>query len=189
MATNNPFLDLRMRAGDVQRSVNWYQTQVRNLGRVQGSVTRMLSADTQHLTSNYQPGRLYLFKYDAKHKDTLPYWDAMPLVFPFRKVQGGFYGINLHYLPYGLRFALMGNLLDLAQGDENKRLLLSWQFLNKSSKFSGVNACVKHYLHDHVQSNFLNIPQDQWLAASMMPIEQFQNADKSTVFRHSRKNI
>jgi hypothetical protein len=189
MATNNPFLDLRMRAGDQQRSVNWYQTQIRSLGRVQGSVTRMLSADTTHLTSNYQPGRLYLFQYDAKHKDTLPYWDALPLVFPFRKVKGGFYGINLHYLPYGLRFALMGNLLALATGDENRRLMLSWQLLNQSSKFSGVSACVKHYLTDHVQSRFLNIPPDQWLAASMLPIEQFQNASKDAVFRASRKSI
>jgi hypothetical protein len=83
----------------------------------------------------------------------------------------------------------MGNLLKLAQGNENQRLMLSWQFLNQSSKFSGVSACVKHYLHDHVHSNFLNIPADQWLAASMLPIEQFQNADKSKVFRDSRKSI
>jgi hypothetical protein len=189
MASNNPFLDLRVKAGDVQRSVNWYQAQIRSLRNIKPSVNRLLAADTQHLTTNYLPGRLYLFQYDAKHKDTLPYWDALPLVFPFRKVQGGFYGINLHYLPYGLRFTLMSNLLSMTAESEDRRMKLSWQFLTASSKFRGVDACVKHYLHDHVQSRFLNIPPDQWLAASMLPIEQFQNSSKEAVFRASRKSI
>lgn len=193
MATNynNPFVDVRLKAGDVQRSQQWYQTQIRQLSKVNNTVDRLLSSDTQHLTSRILPGRLYLFQYDAKHKDTLPYWDAMPLVFPFKKVKDGFLGINLHYLPYGLRFKLMGNLLDLTKhtNDENTQLSLSWQFLNASSKFTGVNACVKHYLSSQLQSRFLNIPSDQWLAASMMPLEQFQNANKDAVWRQSRKII
>jgi hypothetical protein len=193
MATKlpNPFASVSMKAGDAERSQRWYQAQVNNLKNLQPSVTRMLNSDTQHLTSRLVPGRLYLFQYKALHAKTLPYWDALPLVFPFKKLNDGFLGINLHYLPYALRFKLMGNLLDLVQNTDNEdsQMMLSWQFLNASSKFEGVNVCVKHYLKSQLQSRFLNIPPQEWLAASMMPIEQFQNANKEAVWRQSRKMI
>ena len=193
MATkiNNPFQDVQMRAGDVQRSVNWYQAQVRNVRNIPASVNRLLAQDTQHLTSRLVPGRLYLFQYDALHADTLPYWDAMPLVFPFRKLPDGFLGLNLHYLPYGLRFKLMGALLDLTVNTPgaDHSMVASYNMLSSSSRYPGVNVCVKHYLKNQLRSNFLNIPPDQWLAASMMPLEQFQGATKDTVWRKSRKAI
>jgi hypothetical protein len=193
MATkiNNPFQNIQVRAGDVQRSVNWYQAQIRAVRNIPTSVNRLMKQDTEHLTNIIQPGRLYLFQYDAKHKATLPYWDAMPLVFPFRKMKDGFMGINLHYLPYGYRFKLMGALLDLAADttDPDTQLQLSWRLLNSSSRYTGVQACVKHYLKNHLRSNFLNIPTTQWLAASMMPLEQFQGADKAAVWRQTRKLI
>jgi hypothetical protein len=186
----NPFKDLVVRAGDVDRSVNWYRNQVQTLQKLNRSVNTMLSNSSQ-LRSRLYPGGLYLFHYDAKHKDTLPYWDSMPLVFPFRSVQDGFYGLNLHYLPYGVRFKLMGALLEVTHHttDPKMRMQISWNILNSGAKFPGVGACVKHYLADHVQSRFLDIPHEQWLAASMMPIEQFQGANKEAVWRQSRKYI
>jgi hypothetical protein len=193
MATkpNNPFQDVQMRAGDVQRSVNWYQAQVRSIRNIPASVNRLMSQDTQHLTTRLTPGRLYLFQYDALHADTLPYWDAMPLVFPFRKMPDGFLGLNLHYLPYGLRFKLMGALLDLTVNTPgaDHAMVASYNMLSSSSRYPGVRACVKHYLKNQLRSSFLNIPADQWLAASMMPLEQFQGATKDTVWRQSRKVI
>jgi hypothetical protein len=189
MATTNPFQNVSVKAGDAQRSINWYRTQVNQLRNVSGSVNSMLSGKAGNLRSRINPGELYLFQYDAKHKNDLPYWDAMPLVLPFSTVAGGFLGINLHYLPYGLRFKLMGALLDVKNktADENKQQLFSWQLLNSGAKFPGVQACVKHYLTGHLRSRFLLIPSDDWLSASMMPLEQFQNASKEAVWRQSRK--
>ena len=54
-------------------------------------------------------GQMYMFQYDPKYKDVLPYYDRFPLVIPFEQTrrvgiaQGdGFYGLNLHYLPLRL---------------------------------------------------------------------------------------
>ena len=44
-------------------------------------------------------GKMYMFFYDAKYKDTLPFFDIFPLVFPIEFYSEGFLGINLHYLP------------------------------------------------------------------------------------------
>jgi len=118
----------------------------------------------------------------------LPYYDTMPLVLPFAWAPGGFLGINLHYLPYGMRFKLMSALLELVTDvtDPKSRARVSWQILNNASRYPGVGACVKHYLGTQIRSKFLNIPNDQWVAASMMPLEQFKGSSKEHVFAQSR---
>ena len=186
----NPFDQLRIKPSDVKNSINWYTRQVSNLKDLQQGVGTALRSGSQ-LTTNLEIGKLYLFKYDPKHKQTLPYYDTLPLVLPFASAQGGFLGLNLHYLPYGWRFKLMGALLDLvgSEPDPKRQAAISWKILSNSSKFPGVSPCVKHYLTAHVQTRFLTIPNDQWLAAAMMPIEQFQGSNKTAIFADSRRMI
>lgn len=183
----NPFTQLRVDPASVRKSQAWYRHQVNQLGNLRRGVSTALKDGGDHFT----PGGMYLFRYDPKHKDTLPYYDTLPLVLPFSPAPGGFLGINLHYLPYGLRFKLMGALLDLVIDidDPKSRAQVSWQILNASSKYHGVSVCVKHYLTAHVRSPFLEIPNDQWLAAAMMPIEQFEGKTKEQVYRESRRML
>lgn len=186
----NPFDQLRVNATNVRQSINWYTRQIQGLRDLQRGVNSAL-AQSSELKSSITPGELYIFRYDPKFKNELPYYDTMPLVLPFATAPGGFLGLNLHYLPYGWRFKLMGALLDLVANEKDgvRRAQVSWKILNQSSKFPGVSPCVKHYLTAHVKTKFLNIPADQWLAASMMPIEQFQGATKTAVFADSRRMI
>ena len=44
-----------------------------------------------------KPGTLSIFRYGAKYKKTLPYWDRNPLCYIFGASGGAFYGLNLHY--------------------------------------------------------------------------------------------
>lgn len=181
----NPFEKIRLKAGDTQRSVQWYQTQVKQLGSVRPN---KLMSDTPQLVNTIQPGKMYMFFYDAKWKDKLPYFDMFPLVLPFKKVPGGFLGLNLHYLPYMARFKLLGMLSEYASDDkmnEDTRLLLSWKLLNSSSRLNMIKPCVKKYLAEQLQSRFLQINYPDWITASQLPVERF-TADKNQVWRDSR---
>lgn len=191
MANKNPFDDLRIRPGDFQRSQRWYREQVKNLVNAHGRMSRVLKNDAYNLDTTITPGQLYLFHYDPKHKDTLPYYDTMPLVFPFAKTPDGFLALNLHYLPHAMRFKLMGALLELNMSMTSKQRAaqLSWGLLNQASKYPGVQACVKRYLSSHVKTRFMRIHQDQWLAASMMPLEKFVGASSNQVYNDSRRKI
>lgn len=173
---------------DSKKSVEWYRRQVSGLG---ASPTKLMS-NTKKLTTRVLPGKMYMFFYDAKFKDVLPYWDKFPLVLPFRKVPDGFYGINLHYLPYGARFKILNVLNQIAEStgvDENKRLLLNWRILNSSSSLDPIKSCVKHYLEDYVQSRFLEVNYQDWVTAAMLPVEQFTGASKNKVWQDTRKYI
>jgi hypothetical protein len=184
---DNIFQQVNMNAGDARKSYQWYRDQVRNLG---SNLSGVQLIRNEKLSSRIVPGNMYLFMYDPKYKETLPYYDAVPLVLPFRTVPGGFLGINLHYLPYLARFRLLGDLSKLTTDKkitEKTRIEISWQILNSSSKYLAATACVKHYLNDHLRSRFLKINYSDWITASMLPVENFHKAKKENIWRDVRK--
>ena len=134
-------------------------------------------------------GRLYLFQYDAKWKDILPYWDVWPLIFPFDYATDGFYGINLHYLPPNDRISLMLRLIKSAGAarkmDENYRLKLSYQII---TGFKPARPCIKRYLFNHVQgAGFYGIGGNDWSYAASLPLQKFKGAGTGTVWGDSKK--
>ena len=56
-------------------------------------------------------GKMYFFWYDPKNKNTLPMYDRFPLVFPIERYPDGFLGLNLHYLSFGERSALLNTMM------------------------------------------------------------------------------
>ena len=180
------FTNVSMKAGDAKKSYQWYRDQVRRLGpNVSGS--QLLGQ--KQLTNRIVPGEMYLFMYDPKHKDTLPYYDVMPLVLPFSQVADGFLGINLHYLPYLARFNLLRDLskLNTRPIDEKTKIDLSWRLLNASAKYQPATACVKHYLSNHIRTRFLKIIVSDWITAALLPVENFKNAKKEKVWQDTKQ--
>ena len=184
MATS--FTTLQTNPREVDKAVQWYQAQIKQLGTLN---PQNIMKERERLTTRILPGKMYLFFYDPKHKDTLPYYDRFPLVLPFRKMPDGFIGLNLHYLPYLARFKLLGYLADYLNNDkldETSKLQISWKILNSSSRLSPMNACVKRYLADHVESKFYDVPVNSWITAALLPVERFVGANKSAIWRDSR---
>ena len=169
------------------KSQTWFQQQTAALARKRIDHKRLFSQEK--VTSNIVAGKLYMFLYDAKHKDTLPYFDRFPLVFPYQKVEGGFMGLNMHYLPYYFRVQLMTRLMQYSSSktlDENTKIRYSWALIAGVSKFELAEACIKHYLTDHVRSMFIEIPGDNWHTAMMLPVEKF-TVNKTRVWGDSLK--
>ena len=196
-------LDEGVRAGQVPgRTVsarNWFRNLARQSTGVQPN-TILKTAPKVQLTRVPQVGFMYHFFYDPKHKETLPYYDRFPLVFPFKRgftrqraiQEGSFLGINLHYLPPQLRARLMDGLYTISTDktfDENTRIRLSYNILNKASKFRFFKPCVKRYLVNRVRSRFVKINADQWDTALFLPTERFRKKSKSAVYKLSRKMI
>jgi len=186
MVNKNPFETIRINAAGQEKSYQWYKQQVANLGKIT-SVNEVLK-DTPLVTS-IMPGEMYLFYYDPKHKDTLPYYDRLPLVLPFRKVPGGFYGINLHYLPYMMRFKILQLLSDYTVNNNgDTRIRLSWKLLESTSRLGPAKFAVKHYLNSQIRSKFYKIQYNDWITASQLPVEKFVGEQKTNVWREAQKD-
>lgn len=168
----------------------WFRNTAKNYGTV--NERKLLKSDPDRLTARPRVGEMYMFTYDAKHKAKLPYYDKFPLIFPYKKVKGGFMGINLHYLPHAYRAELMDALYDLSSNkkyDETTRLRLNYNVLNSASKFENFKPCVKHYLTSQLRSRFLYIYPSEWDVALFLPTERFQGARKTTVWADSKRKI
>ena len=156
----NPFQRLRAKAGDGQRSMDWYMNNVKNLVGARLSQSSVMKSDIGELKTNIEIGSMYLYFYDPKLKEELPFYDTFPLVLPFGPAKGGFYGINLHYLPYLLRAQVLGELLDYKTTktySETTKLRMSYNLLNNLKNANEVKPCIKHYLTNHVNSQFLKV--------------------------------
>ena len=130
-------------------------------------------------------GKMYLFQYEAKYREILPYWDKFPLVFPFDEAKtatgkvNGFYGINLHYLPVKQRIELLTALIQ-AQGhtdaklDDNYELAgLNYTIIKGFS--SSARKCIKRYINERAyrKSHFYNISGQDWSYAAALPLQKF----------------
>lgn len=175
------------------KSSAWFSERVKELHYVSSRTPQSIMRGDQSSKGNrILPGTMVMYVYEPKHKDTLPYYDTFPLGLPFKLVPGGFYSLNLHYLPYNLRAVLLSRLMEFKTStkiDETTKLKFSWQLIDGFSKFAAAKPCVKHYLYDHVKTPFKAIHMNDWATALMLPVERFVNATPHEVWRESVKII
>ena len=137
-------------------------------------------------------GDMYMFFYDAKGKETLPYWDAFPLIINMGPAEKGFYGLNVHYLPIALRAKFLDGLMDKTTNkkfDETTRFRLTYNFLKSSSKLRYFKPCFKHYLNSQVKGQLSYVPPAEWEIAVFLPTAQWKNGSRSKVYKDSRSMI
>ena len=167
---------------------DWFREKVKQAG-----ASAKMKAVTPNQLLRRQPddnillGKMFFYKYDPKFAKKLPYWDMYPLVFPFERAPGGFYGLNLHYIPPRDRAVLMDNLNQYASNnkyDKTTRLELSYRLLKR---YGRAVPCVKRYLGDRIVSQTVRIDADEWEVAIFLPVERFQKASKGEVWKDSRR--
>lgn len=138
------------------------------------------------------PGRMFMFFYDPKGKEELPYYDRFPLVIMVGKAKGGFYGLNLHYLPNRIRAIFFDKLLSFTNNDrydETTKFRLTYNMLASASSLKQFAPCFKHYLFSHLRSVPVEVPSTDWEIAVCLPTWKFVGSDKATVWKESLKQF
>lgn len=156
-----------------QESIAWFRkkaSQLRNVNRREIMRDEQIALRNRPKTGAF--GNMYMYYYDAKHKDTLPYYDAFPLVIPMGPAKGGFYGMNLHYLPPVLRAKALDALLGNGGVPE---------------KF--IRPTIHRYLFSQVKSRFALVDKPEWEVATFLPTADWRNATSSVVYKDSRKKM
>jgi hypothetical protein len=167
----------------------WFMQKARELN---GQINRnkLLNDSAVKAKPNPQWGFMYMFMYDALHKDTLPYYDRFPLIILLKPAEGGFMGMNLHYLEPKVRAIFLDKLMATLKEDElseRTRLRLRYSLLASAQRFRYFRPCLKHYLWDQIQSRIVQVHAPDWETAIFLPTEHFKGATKQKVWRESRK--
>jgi len=168
----------------------WFRKQASALGKVNRN--QIMNEPEMKLTGKQFPGGMFMFFYDPKGKDTLPYYDSFPLTIIVDGAPGGFTGLNLHYLPMVLRAKFLDALIDIASDkkyNENTRFNLSYSMLKRATSMKYFKPCFKRYLMSNVRSRFALVPAPEWEIATFLPTQDFQKSGKSAVWADSRRMI
>jgi len=187
-----------VRAGQIpartEEARQWYRDTASRVTTLQPG--RLVRSDPERNRSQIRIGDMYLYHYDPKYKETLPYYDRFPLVFPFKRVPKGWLGINMHYLPLPYRAQLMDSLYDLTSNnryDEQTRLRMNYDLLNGAARFRWFKPTVHRYLINHVESRLVYIHPSEWDIALFLPLERFytntKRIKKQQVYRDSRAMV
>ena len=168
----------------------WFQKQAGYLGRINNNA--LLKEPALKTESDQIPGGMFMYFYDPKTKDKLPYYDKFPLTVIIGPAPGGFTGLNLHYLPMVLRAKLLDALLDVSSDkkyDDKTKFNLSYNMLKKASSMKYFKPCFKRYLTTNVKSRFARVPASEWEIATFLPTASFEKASKTAVWADSRGMI
>ena len=98
-------------------------------------------------------GHMYLFEYDAKYANRMPYWDTFPLVYVTKATRNEFRGMNLHYMSPKRRAWVVKRLMD--------------------GRIDAPRNCFHKYLTSNVEGYFLDLSSKEWATAILLPIENF----------------
>tara|TARA_B100001057_G_scaffold258959_1_gene259120 strand:+ start:181 stop:774 length:594 start_codon:yes stop_codon:yes gene_type:complete len=171
-----------------KKSREWFQGKVQDLGSV--NRTQLLKDTALDPTTREIAGSMYMYFYDPKTKEKLPYYDRFPLVIMVEDAEGGFYGLNLHYLRPDVRAKFLDELMKLApkQATDRSRITkMKYDLLKGVQKYKEFKPCFKHYLSSQIKSKMVRVPMTEWEIAVFLPTEQFKKKSKTAVWADSLK--
>ena len=167
------------------RSTQWYRDKIKEFGT---PTSLDLIRDGKRDSKPFY-GKLNMFVYDPKFKKKLPYYDTFPLVLPLETYPDGFLGINFHYLPIPLRVKLLDKLTDYSSNDkfdETTRLNVKYENVKRIKL---IQPTLHKYLYSYTNSAFRRIDADEFVIATMLPVQQFKKASSREVWSDSRRML
>lgn len=173
-----------------RESLQWFKKRLKSVTRVQNN--QILKDPLLNRVAKPLMGRMYMYFYDPKTKETLPYYDRFPLIIMVKKERNGFTGLNLHYLPPVLRARFFDRLTQFTNNkkyDESTRFRLTYNFLRSSSKLEMFKPCFKRYLNSQVTTRITEVPATEWEVALFLPTDKFVKNSRTTVWKKSRAMI
>lgn len=170
-----------------QESLQWFYDFTKKFAK---TATFGKMKDEGKIATRIVPGRLYLYKYDPKTKEDMPYYDAMPLVLVTGVTPQGWYGINFHYMPPKARFKIMEALLETLNNPaytDHFKMKINWEKAVRIARGVGANRYLQHsikqYLGNHLTSSMIELHPEAWEMALFLPLQKFKKKGSSFVWK------
>jgi len=165
---------------------DWFASNVKKLGKLGPNV---LQDDRLKKQAGASPGDMVMYTYKPKHKETLPYYDTFPLAIVVGPAKGGFYAINLHYLPPKVRAIFLDKLNDVASNQKfnaTTRFKITYKLLMATKSYKYFKPCFKHYLTPNLGSSIMKVNAAEWNIAIFLQTASFKKASTGKVWADSR---
>ena len=160
---------------NVQGRLSFKRAFATKIGARDAAANRIKILNSFNTSRKVEPGRMYFFKYDPKYRDTLPVWDAFPLVFVLETYNDGFLALNLHFVPPLVRQRIFVAFLKNAvlNKDTIKMIRLSYSISRSLLQVNQLKPMIKRYLWSQFRSPLKFVPSDIWEDILILPVQQF----------------
>ena len=152
---------------DTSESSAWFKEQAKKLSNYRPErIARQAAANA--VARPTVQGEMFLFNYDPKGKETLPYYDRYPIVIILDVTATHMLGLNLHYIPYKERALLMNRLyqrfLNNEEFDETTFFKnISYEKVNSSrNSLRYWKPCIKRYINNNIVGRMVKIHPAEW---------------------------
>lgn len=132
-----------------------------------------------HKSKSFDPGKIYIFKYDPLHKDSYSYWDEHPIILTLGKMPAkiGFMyvGINLSWYPPNARKYIVSAIMKEHKkfiedqikkypGDAKKQkgIYIDLAAMKSALDQSGFSFAIRNYLPSQVKTPAYCISYEHW---------------------------
>jgi hypothetical protein len=160
LAYKTIFEQIKENSGEKNQSREWYREQLFERSpediiteERSDEVGDVLKRDQNRSTSFPLLFNLMFYKYRAKTRRDLPYYDKYPLAFVLEMDARSFFAVNLHYYSPKER---LGIVMSLAE--------------DRIPKF---RKGAHKYLLSEVRSPYLILAQQEWQTMCLLPVEEF----------------
>lgn len=165
----NPYADLKDEHGFKHNPIQWL---------------RDVTTRQEYVFRGFRPGYIYHYKYIPKYKDTLSFYDGLPLIIYLKPHEDGktFYGYNIHFIPMKLRekifeqfrFRNNGTIIDDAS---------IWVGMSLIQRFYPI--IIRRYLYTHIREKIYPIPMRLYDIENVkyFPTENFYKLTSDQIFR------
>ena len=171
-------------------SLDWFRGNVRDIRRAPEKFMK----ENQNFVQRFELGKMYMFMYEAKGKDKLPYYDYFPLTICVKRYPTGFMGVNLHYLAPRYRALLMDGLYEfLDDRGEDYAFRVRYPALRSISRLRWAKPCIKQYQYAHLDGRIVEVQPEHMDMVVMLPMQRFRsrNSTKNAndIYRDSIRKI
>jgi hypothetical protein len=168
----------------------------RHLGRIRTTMNQSVFLENQgKTTQRLRPGKMFFFGYDPLTKAELNFWDEFPIVLLLDFTEGGFLGLNLHYLPPTRRALFLNNLLtEVSSPDWSKKtpkgkpanpesfFKITYPMLKNRGDFKLFKYCIKRYYLRQIVTKISVIPPTEWKMVPFFPLDRFKGQSRASIW-------
>ena len=171
-------------------SLQWFQSNVRDIRRTPSSLIK----ENQNFVTRFELGKMYMYMYDPKGKNKLPYYDYFPITICLKRYASGFMGINLHYLSPKYRALLMDGLYEYYKEIEgNSYFQIRYPTVKSVSRLRWAKPCIKQYQYGYLDSRIVEVLPEHMDMAVMLPSQRFRSKGSTTnandIYRKSLRKV
>lgn len=155
----------------------------------------------QSVRTRFEPGKIYVFGYKPQGIDTLPWYDANPVVLALDEADKNDVGINLNLLPVRVKEDLLDIVYDAYTGEikmasvspsasGQKSLSITWEMAKKYLQQFGYDFAIRQYI-PNLKFNQAVVSYKNWCKIILCDFAQLENTtyqDLRKMFENHLKN-